>query len=147
MILNMKNKILTILLIILVAITLVGVASVAAIAYFNNDHANVPKEPSIDEIVENSVNIPEITTNLANGDFIKMTLTIQTNNKKAKIELEKRVFQVNNLLITELSELKSDMLRSKIGKEQFQEKMKTKLNEIMQEGKIEKVYITSSILQ
>ncbi|MFJ7976408.1 flagellar basal body-associated protein FliL [Peribacillus sp. NPDC096379] len=143
----MKNKLLTIILIILVAITLVGVASVAAIAYFKNDHANVEKELSIDEIIKTSVNVPEITTNLANGDFIRMTLTIQTDSKKAKTELEKRDFQVKNLLITELSELKSDMLRSKVGKEQFQESMKTKLNEIMQEGKIVQVYITSSILQ
>ncbi len=147
MVLNMKNKLLTIILIILVAITLVGVASVAAIAYFKNDHANVEKELSIDEIIKTSVNVPEITTNLANGDFIRMTLTIQTDSKKAKTELEKRDFQVKNLLITELSELKSDMLRSKVGKEQFQESMKTKLNEIMQEGKIVQVYITSSILQ
>ncbi|MGX2959266.1 flagellar basal body-associated protein FliL [Peribacillus sp. JNUCC 23] len=143
----MKNKLLTIILIILVAITLVGVASVAAIAYFKNDHANVEKELSIDEIIKTSVNVPEITTNLANGDFIRMTLTIQTDSKKAKTELEKRDFQVKNLLITELSELKSDMLRSKVGKEQFQESMKAKLNEIMQEGKIVQVYITSSILQ
>lgn len=143
----MKNKLLTIILIILVAITLVGVASVAAFAYFKNDHANVEKELSIDEIIKTSVNVPEITTNLANGDFIRMTLTIQTDSKKAKTELEKRDFQVKNLLITELAELKSDMLRSKVGKEQFQESMKTKLNEIMQEGKIVQVYITSSILQ
>ncbi|MBA9024861.1 MULTISPECIES: flagellar basal body-associated protein FliL [Bacillaceae] len=143
----MKNKLLTILLIILVAVTLVGVASVAAIAYFKNDHVKVEKEPSIDEIIKTAVNVPEITTNLANGDFVRMTLTIQTDSKKAKIELEKRDFQVKNLLITELSELKSDMLQSKAGKEQFQDRMKTKLNEIMQEGKIEKVYITSSILQ
>ncbi|MFJ5622105.1 flagellar basal body-associated protein FliL [Peribacillus loiseleuriae] len=143
----MKSKLLTVILIILVTITLVGVASVAAIAYFKNDHANVEKEPSIDEIIKTSVNVPEITTNLANGDFIRMTLTIQTDSKKAKIELGKRDFQVKNLLITELSELKSDVLRSKVGKEQFQERMKTKLNEIMQEGKVEQVYITSSILQ
>lgn len=143
----MKNKLLTIILIILVAITLVGVASVAAFAYFKNDHANVEKELSIDEIIKTSVNVPETTTNLANGDFIRMTLTIQTDSKKAKTELEKRDFQVKNLLITELAELKSDMLRSKVGKEQFQESMKTKLNEIMQEGKIVQVYITSSILQ
>lgn len=147
MVLNMKNKLLTIILIILVAITLVGVASVAAFAYFKNDHANVEKELSIDEIIKTSVNVPETTTNLANGDFIRMTLTIQTDSKKAKTELEKRDFQVKNLLITELAELKSDMLRSKVGKEQFQESMKTKLNEIMQEGKIVQVYITSSILQ
>lgn len=143
----MKNKLVTIILIILVAVTLVGVASVAAIAYFKTDHAVEKKEPSIDDIIESSVEVPEITTNLASGDFIRMTLTIQTDNKKAKEELEKREFQVKNLLITELSELKSDVLKSKAGKEKFQESMKIKLNEIMQEGKVEKVYITSSILQ
>jgi flagellar protein FliL len=105
------------------------------------------KEPTIDEIIKASVEVPEITTNLASGDFIRMSFTIQTDSKKAKEELEKRDFQVKNILITELSEKKAEDLSGKAGKEKFQEDLKGKLNEVMQEGQIEQVYITSSILQ
>jgi flagellar FliL protein len=133
-------------LILLVSITLVGVIAVVVIMKFTGDEA-ASKEPTIDEIIEASVEVPEITTNLANGDFIKISFTIQTDSKKAKEELEKRNFQVKNIIITELSELKSEELEGKAGKEKLQEKLKTRFNSIMQKGTIEKVYITSSILQ
>lgn len=142
----MKNKLLTIMLILLVSITLVGVIAVVVIMKFTGDEA-ASNEPTIDEIIEASVEVPEITTNLANGDFIKISFTIQTDSKKAKEELEKRNFQVKNIIITELSELKSEELEGKAGKEKLQEKLKTRFNSIMQKGTIEKVYITSSILQ
>jgi flagellar FliL protein len=142
----MKNKLLTIMLILLVSITLVGVIAVVVIMKFTGDEA-ASKEPTIDEILEATVEVPEITTNLASGDFIKISFTIQTDSKKAKEELEKRNFQVKNIIITELSELKSEELEGKAGKEKLQEKLKTRFNSIMQKGTIEKVYITSSILQ
>lgn len=142
----MKNKLVTIMVIMLVAITLVGVIAVVVVTKFSPD-ASANKEPSADEIVKASVDIPEITTNLASGDFIKIAFTVQTDNKKAKEELEKRNFQVKNIIITELSETKSADLKGKAGKEKFQEKIEADVNGLMQEGKVEKVYITSSILQ
>ena len=50
------------------------------------------KEPTIDEMIEATVDIPEITTNLASNDFIRISFKIQTDSKKAKEELEKRKF-------------------------------------------------------
>ncbi|MDQ0217068.1 flagellar FliL protein [Peribacillus cavernae] len=142
----MKNKLLRNMLIILAAIALVGVIAIVVVTKFSGD-GTAAKEPSIDEIVESSVEIPEITTNLASGDFIKITFTVQTDSKKAKEELEKRNFQVKNIIITELSEMKSAELKGKAGKEQLQEKVKADVNGLMQEGDVEKVYITSSLLQ
>lgn len=142
----MKNKLWMILLIILVSIVMVGAIAFFAINYFDNE-SKKEKEPSIDEIVESSVEIPEITTNLQSGAFIRMSFTVQTDNKKAKEELEQRNFQVKNIIITELSEMKADDLTGKKGKEQFQELLKKNIGSIMQDGKVEKVYITSSILQ
>ena len=54
---------------------------------------------------------------------------------------------MKNIIITELSEVKGEELTGKTGKEKLQETVKTDLNEIMQEGKVEQVYITSLILQ
>ncbi|PLT34206.1 flagellar basal body-associated protein FliL [Bacillus sp. V5-8f] len=142
----MKNKLVMIMVIMLVSITLVGVIALVVITKFSGDAA-AEKEPSAKEIVEASVEVPEITTNLASGDFIKISFTIQGDNKKAKKELEQRSFQVKNIIITELSETKSEQLKGKAGKEQFQEKIEANVNKLMQEGKVEKVYITSSILQ
>ena len=142
----MKNKALTVMLLILVSITLVAVVAVALI--INKDNGSVSAgAPTADQIVEASVVVPEVTTNLADGDFVKMAFTIQTNDKKAKEELEKRMFQVNNIIISELSELNAEQLQGKQGKEQLQNIVKQSINGIMQEGTVEQVYITSSIIQ
>jgi flagellar protein FliL len=142
----MKKNLLTIMLIILVAITLVGVIAVVVVTKLS-EPTSAEDKPSIDEIIKSSVEIPEITTNLAGNDYIKISFTVQTENKKAKEELEKRNFQVKNIIITELSEMKAEELTGKKGKEKLQEELKTRMNELMEEGKVEKVYITSSILQ
>lgn len=142
----MKKNLLTIMLIILVAITLVGVIAVVVVTKLS-EPTSAEDKPSIDEIVESLVEVPEITTNLAGNDYIKISFMVQTENKKAKEELKKRNFQVKNIIITELSEMKAEELTGKKGKEKLQEALKTRVNELMEEGKVEKVYITSSILQ
>ncbi|WP_285766602.1 flagellar basal body-associated protein FliL [Peribacillus sp. SI8-4] len=142
----MKKNLLTIILIILVAITLVGVIAVVVVTKLS-EPTSAEAKPSIDEIVKSSVEIPEITTNLDGNDYIKISFMVQTENKKAKEELEKRSFQMKNIIITELSEMKAEELTGKKGKEKLQNLLKARMNELMEEGKVEKVYITSSILQ
>ncbi|AXN40548.1 flagellar basal body-associated protein FliL [Peribacillus butanolivorans] len=142
----MKKKLLTIMLIMLVAITLAGVIAVVVVTKLS-DPTSAEGKPSIDEIIKSSVEIPEITTNLSGNDYIKISFMVQTENKKAKEELEKRGFQVKNIIIAELSEMKATELTGKKGKEKLQDTLKTRINELMEEGKVEKVYITSSILQ
>ncbi|MFE0506482.1 flagellar basal body-associated protein FliL [Peribacillus butanolivorans] len=142
----MKKKLLTIMLIMMVAITLVGVIAVVVVTKLS-DPTSAEGKPSIDEIIKSSVEIPEITTNLSGNDYIKISFMVQTENKKAKEELEKRSFQVKNIIIAELSEMKATELTGKKGKEKLQDTLKTRINELMEEGKVEKVYITSSILQ
>lgn len=131
--------------ILLVTITLVGVIALVVILKFSGDEE--AKEPSIEEVIENSVDIPETTTNLMSNDFIRISFKIQTDSKKAKSELEKRDFQVNNIIIEELSELKAEELQGKKGKEMIETKVKDKVNSLMQEGMVEKVYITSMMIQ
>ena len=70
-----NNKLLTILLIILVTITLIGVIVVVLLTQL--DKGATKSGPTIDEIVESSVDIPEITTNLADGSFVRLSLKIQ----------------------------------------------------------------------
>lgn len=141
----MKNKALTIALIILVSFTLVGV--VGLILWLQLNKGEQASEPTIDEIIEASVDIDEITTNLSGKQFIRISLKIQTDNKKAAEELTKRDFQVKNMVIQELSEMTSKDLEGKAGKQAFEDAIKSQLNPLMQEGEIEKVYIVSYIIQ
>ena len=141
----MKNKLLTVSLIILVCITLIGVVALILVMQLNK--GDEVKEPTIDEVIESSVDVEEITTNLGDRQFIRLTLKIQTENKDAAEELAKRDFQVKNIVIQELSEMTEKDLEGKTGKMSFEDELKSQLNPLMQEGKVVKVYIVSYIIQ
>jgi len=140
-----KNKLLTIMLIILVSITLVGVVALLIVMQLNKTEED--KKPNIDQILESSVDIPEITTNLAANKFIRISLKVQTDSVEAAEELTKRDFQVKNIVITELSEMTPAELEGKAGKTMFESALKTKIGELMDDGEIQQVYITSYIIQ
>jgi flagellar FliL protein len=140
-----KNKLLTIMLIILVCITLIGVIALLIVSQLNK--GDEEEKPSIDEIIESSVDIAEITTNLAGENFIRISLKVQTDSLEAAEELSKRDFQVKNIVITELSEMTPEQLDGKEGKVAFESSLKTKINELMESGEVQQVYITSYIIQ
>lgn len=140
-----NNKLVMIMLIILIAITLVG--AVAVVVVLKVTGAEKAEGPTIDEVIEASVDIPEITTNLAGNDLIRISFKIETDSKKAKEELEKRDFQVKNIIILSLSEKTSEQIQGSEGQTKLESELKDKINELMQEGKVEKVYITGSLLQ
>ncbi|MEA0554454.1 flagellar basal body-associated protein FliL [Lysinibacillus irui] len=140
-----NNKMLTMIIILLVAVILIGVILFVLLTQFNKPTGAV--EPSIDEIVESTVEVPEITTNLADKRVVRLSLKIQTTSKDAAAELTKRVFQVQNIAIQELSEMEQKDLEGKQGKLIFQKSLKTRLNELMQEGEVQEVYFTSFITQ
>lgn len=130
--------------ILILAITLVGVITVVVVINYLDDDQK--KEISIDKIVEQSVPINEITTNLIDGNYIRISFMIESNSKDAKEELEKRDFQVKNIVIEELSEMKSTDFTGKEGKISLENKIKTEINKLMQEGSVTNIYITSFIL-
>lgn len=138
-----NNKLVTILLVVIVLITLIGAALFVFVTKFNQPQ--VTTEPPIDKIVEVSVDVPEVMTNLADKRVVKVALKIQTTSKAAAEELTKRNFQINNIIIEELSEMTLENLEGKQGKQMFKKAVKTKLNELMQEGEVEEVYLTSFI--
>lgn len=140
-----KNKLLMIMLIILIVITLVGVIVLVFLTQMNKQGAST--EPSIDDIVIASVDVPELTTNLADNKFVRISFKIQTASEDAAAELKKRDFQTKDLIIQEMSEMTSEDLQGKSGKIMLAKTLKTQLNELMQEGEVEQVYITSYIIQ
>ncbi|OXS78556.1 flagellar basal body-associated protein FliL [Domibacillus enclensis] len=141
-----KNKLMTIMLVLLAVILLAGTIAVVIILRSTGGDA-AKEEPSIDEVLESSVDIPEMTTNLASDDFIRISFKIQTNDPDAMEELTKRDFQAKDLIIQKLSEMTADELKGEAGKQKLTETLKTNLNSIMQDGTVEAVYITSYIIQ
>lgn len=115
--------------------------------FYQKSLESAEDEPSVDEMLANSLEIPELTTNLASNHFIRIAFTIQTDSKKAKEELEKREFQVNNTIIKQLSGMEAEDLEGTEGKIKLEELLKSAFNSLLDEGKVEQVYITSAIIQ
>lgn len=128
----------------LLAIILIGGITTAIVLYFVNDKAE-GQEKSIDDIIEYSYATPEITTDLNDGSFVRIQFQVITDSKEAKEEIEKRDFQVKNVLIKELAKLESEEFKT--GLSSLEEKVITELNEVMTEGKITDVYTIQKILQ
>ena len=141
-----KNNLLTIMLSIIAVIALIGVIAYVLITQLNGEPTEA-KEAKIEEVVLASVDIPEIRTNLADGHYVILQLTIETDSEDAAKELTQRIFQVNNIAIQELSEMTEEDLEGKQGKILFEKAIKAKMNEMMQEGEIKQVYITSFLVQ
>ena len=131
---------------IVAVIALIGVIAYVLLTQLNGE-AKEAKELTIEEVILASVDIPEIRTNLADGHYAILQLKIQTDSEDAAQELTQRIFQVNNLVIQELSEMTEEDLKGKQGKVLFEKAIKAKMNELMQEGEIQQVYITSFIVQ
>ena len=138
----MKNKLIYTMISILIIIGLSG----AAVYYaFSDRSSNTSGEPSIDEIVEYSVDVPEITTNLSDGGYLKITFKIETSNKRAKEELSKRDFQTRDIVIGLLADMTSKDIAGQEGQEYLKQTLQDHLNELMQEGKVVNIYITNSV--
>ncbi|ARA97158.1 MULTISPECIES: flagellar basal body-associated protein FliL [Geobacillus] len=139
------NKVIQTMVIMLAIIALAG--TVALVMVMKMAGGEKQGEPSADELAESSIDIPEMTTNLADGRYIKISFKIQTDSDKGKEEAEKRDFQIKDVIIERLSEMKAADFKGKEGMAALKERLKQDINALMQEGKVENVYITSFILQ
>ncbi|MCT8139829.1 flagellar basal body-associated protein FliL [Anaerobacillus sp. CMMVII] len=141
-----KNKLVNIMLIILMTLTLIG--GITLVLYYQSAKAEVSsKKPTIDDIIALSVDTNEITTNLLTNDYVRVAFKIQVDNSKAKKELEKRDFQVRNIIIRELSGMRASDFAGPLGIERLEELIKVKINEYMQDGVVVSVYTTGFVLQ
>lgn len=132
-------------LIILISLTLIGVVAIVLVNYLSADEEQT--EPTIDEIVELSFDTPEMTTMLKTNEYAKITMRIQVDNKKALEEIQKRDFQVKNIINKVLSDLTAKELAGSQGIENLQELIKLEVNKKMQDGMVVQVYVTDIIIQ
>nr|WP_217586216.1 flagellar basal body-associated FliL family protein [Lentibacillus saliphilus] len=137
---NLKKAMLVSLAIILI----MGMIAVVIILKIN-DSKTVDGERSIDDIVANSHDTAEITTDLDDGTFVRIQFRIISDGKEATKEVAKREFQFQNILIKELATMTETDFKE--GLAELEVAVKEKLNEVMTEGTITDVYTIKKILQ
>ena len=132
----------------LVSITVFAVttAVILGIVFFvlGKDDSN-NSELTIDDMNEYSFETAELTTDLQDGRFVRVQFKIITNGKDAVKEIEKRDFQIENILIKEISAMEEEDFTT--GLDNVEQTLQTKMNEIMTEGQIVEVYTVRKILQ
>lgn len=136
---NIMKAMLTSILIIIA----IGVAVLIVVLNMNQEKTSGAQ--TIDDIVRYSYETPEITTDLEDGSYVKVQFQVVTDSKKAREEIEKRDFQIKNILIKELAVMTEEDFKSRLT--ELEATVKDKLNEIMTEGEIIDVYTIDKILQ
>ncbi|WP_246049976.1 flagellar basal body-associated protein FliL [Aquibacillus sediminis] len=138
----MSPKLFKVMVSILVVLTIAGVVSLVLIL---NGSAKGNGELSLDKKVEYSFTTSEMNTDLKDGSFVRIQFQFMMDSKKAKEEIQKREFQIKNILIKQSVSMTEQDFRG--GLTELEEKMKTEINKLMNDGKVEEVYIISKILQ
>lgn len=138
------SKLIKTMLVSLFSIVILSVATFVIIVNLPGNSEKTGAE-TIDDVIEYSYETPDITTDLKDGSFVRIQFQIITDGKKAKEEVEKRDFQIKNILIKELAKMDEDAFKT--GLDGLEESLQERLNEVMTEGKITDVYTISKVLQ
>lgn len=144
-----KNKLVNISIIIIISIAILGIAAFFLYQYIFPDVETVEqhKEPTIDEIIPLTVSVPKINTNLGDSSIIVLELTLQTDSEEAKIEAEKRIYQIKDAINLYLKNLTIESFSTEEKINQFKTDLILRLNKLLQEGKIVRIDITQLFVQ
>jgi len=141
-----KNKLISKMIIILLSLTLIGsIAVIVTLKY--TDQASTQKGPSIDDVIKTSVDVTDIKTNLKSNNYISISFKIQMDSKKAAEELQKRDFQVKDIIINELSNMNAQDFEGTQGLNTLETNIAKQIDQLMESGHVVKVYTTSKVLQ
>ncbi|MBN9652855.1 flagellar basal body-associated protein FliL [Halobacillus sp. GSS1] len=125
-------------------LTVIGVLALVLVLNSNGE-SEASGERSIDDIREASFLTEEITTDLQNGDYVRISFRVVTDSKESMEEMKKRDFQMQNVLLKELSTMDSETFQS--GLSDLEAKVKLRLNDFMDEGEVTDVYTVNKVLQ
>lgn len=124
---------------------LVGIVATLIIVIYVNEPEETSGEQSIDDMVSHSYETPEVTTDIKDNRYVQVQFQVIADDNDAIDELEKRDFQITNLLIKELAGMEVDDFQT--GLDNLEDSLKTSLNEMMTEGTVTEVYTIKKILQ
>ncbi|MBU5594966.1 flagellar basal body-associated protein FliL [Amphibacillus sp. MSJ-3] len=131
--------------IILTILAIIAISGIGGIVYLltNNDDPN--RELTINEQVEYAYTTEEINLDLEDDRYVQLQFNILTNNSDARDEVELREFQFKNLLIKETIDMTSEQLQADL--DEFEDTLKTEMNNLMEEGEITDIFIVGKIVQ
>lgn len=105
-----------------------------------------PQTVSADKLQEQTFTLPEITTNLKGGGYVKIVYSLVATNKKTQAELGLRSSQINDFIIKNLSDTPSSILLTSKGVDELNAKIKKHVNDLLEKGQVAEIYVTSKVV-
>lgn len=153
-----KKKLIIILLIILLIAAAGGGAAYKFLVLDKQDE-KAKKEKKAEKIVEEIKNVEELGIQFDVGTFIvnlqdrdadrylKISLVLEVQDEKIKMELEKRLPQIKDAITTLLFTKSSKELKTAEGIEELKEEIIKRINAILPIGGVKNVYFTDFVIQ
>lgn len=150
------------LIIIIAAVLLVILIGTGIAAYFllkdnGNDDANsksganVPVPDLTQETdIGPMVNIDEFIVNIIsaeNNHYVKAAITLELTSETAKEETNMRMPQIRDAILLLVGNKTYDELQDLQGKKQLKAELSSKLNSLLQTGRIKAIYFTDFVVQ
>lgn len=134
--------------VILTLIIAIAIVGAGAMFYLKQGEAETSEKASAEETAALSVDTDVITTNLASEDnYAVVQFNILLGNEKAKEELEKRHPEVRAAVIATVAGFTKKELAGTKGIGLLEKEVTKKLDEIVQNGRVERVLVTEFKLQ
>ena len=134
-----------------VLILVVAVIGGGAMFYLKKDLIFGPeteKAITAEELAELSIDTDIITTNLASAsNFAIVQFNILLSSEETKIEAENRTAEVRAAIISTMASFTKDQLAGKEGIVNLEQELSSKLGNIVQTGKVERVLVTEFKVQ
>ena len=153
-------------LLILVLLALLLILAVGAGAYYIGvqNAGSSEKQPTEGEIKEKSsgfsfgsddylgplVELEDFVVNITDREqtrYLKVSITLEAADKKTKSEVENRLPQVRDSIIFQISGKTYDQLRDLEGKKQLQAELIMSLNELLDKGRVHRLFFTEFVVQ
>jgi flagellar protein FliL len=140
-----------ILIIFLTALGIVGAGAAAAVFFLDIDLKKVvaqeEKEPTAEELAARSLTMEPLTTNLSSDHFAIVQLNLLADHEKSYKELEVRNPELKAIVISTLAGLTKEDLKGSEGLKTFEETIKNEVNQVLHDGKVERVLVTDFKIQ
>ncbi|WP_188205813.1 flagellar basal body-associated FliL family protein [Alkalibacillus aidingensis] len=129
----------------LITLTIIGVTAIILLLYVDFNGSD-DGERSIQDMAKHSFVTDEITTDLSDGNFVRIQFRIVTDGKSATNQLQEgEFFVLNDAVIQELTVLEEEDFRNNL--EYVKEQVQATLNDRLTEGLVTDVYITEKTVQ
>jgi len=96
------------------------------------------------------IDIKEFIVNIISDDanhYVKATLTIELTNEQVKDELNQRMPQIRDAILLLVGNKTYEELQDLQGKKQLKAELTSKINSILQTGKVKAIYFTDFVVQ